>query len=106
MKLELLSALPQATLMHLSCSPNFLCASYLDECMLTYEPIVNYEYRNLSFLSFGPGRQMCAVPYCCMNVHAMKLSANLLIKDAYVVLIIFLSQECKLTCQTFFIYFR
>ena len=57
--------------------------------MLTYEPIVNYEYRNLSFLSFGPGRQMCAVPCCCMNVHAMKLSANLLIEDAYVVLIIF-----------------
>ena len=30
-KLELLSATPRATLMHLSCSPNFLCASYLDE---------------------------------------------------------------------------
>ena len=90
--------------MHLSCSPNFLCASYLDECMLTYEPIVNYEYRNLSFLSFGPGRQMCTVPCCCMNVHATKLSANPLIKDAYVVLIIFLSQEGKLTCQTFFLF--
>lgn len=75
--------------LHLSCSPNFPRASYLDERTLTYEPIVNYEYRNLSFLSFGPGRQMCAVPCCCMNVHAMKLSANLLIKDAYVVLIIF-----------------
>ena len=74
--------------------------------MLTYEPIVSYEYRNLSFLSFGPGRQMCAIPCCCMNVHATKLSANPLIKDAYVVLIIFLSQEGKLTCQTFFIYFR
>ena len=91
---------------HLSCSPNFLCASYRDECTLTYEPIVNYEYRNLSFLSFGPGRQMCAVPCCCMNIHATKLSANPLIKDAYVALIIFLSQEGKLTCQTFFIYFR
>ena len=39
-KLELLLALPQATLTHLSCSPNFLRASYLDEHMLTYEPIV------------------------------------------------------------------
>ena len=27
--------------MHLSCSPNFLRASYLDERMLMYEPIVN-----------------------------------------------------------------
>ena len=26
--------------MHLSCSPNFLRASYLDECKLTYETIV------------------------------------------------------------------
>ena len=40
-KLELLLAMPQATLMHLSCSPNFLRASYLDERMLMYEPIVN-----------------------------------------------------------------
>ena len=37
-ELELLLATPQATLMHLSCSPNFPPASYLDE---TYEPIVN-----------------------------------------------------------------
>ena len=41
-KLELLSATPRATLTHLSCSPNFLRASYLDERTLTYEPIVNY----------------------------------------------------------------
>ena len=33
--------MPRATLMHLSCPPNFLCASYLDERMLMYEPIVN-----------------------------------------------------------------
>ena len=32
---------PQATLTHLSCSPNILCASYLDEHTLMYEPIVN-----------------------------------------------------------------
>ena len=41
-KLELLSATPRATLTHLSCSPNFPRASYLDERTLTYEPIVNY----------------------------------------------------------------
>ena len=41
-KLELLLATPRATLTHLLCSPNFLHASYLDECTLTYEPIVNY----------------------------------------------------------------
>ena len=40
-KLELLSVTPRATLMHLSCSPNFPRASYLDERTLTYEPIVN-----------------------------------------------------------------
>ena len=40
-KLELLLAMPWATLMHLSCSPNFLHASYLDEHTLMYEPIVN-----------------------------------------------------------------
>ena len=40
-KLELLLAMPQVTLMHLSCSPNFLHASYLDEHTLMYEPIVN-----------------------------------------------------------------
>ena len=39
-KLELLKATPRATLTHLSCSPNFPCASYLDQCTLTYEPIV------------------------------------------------------------------
>ena len=43
-KLELLSATPRATLTHLSCSPNFLRASYLDErtvdvwtnCLITF----------------------------------------------------------------------
>ena len=39
-KLELLSATPWATLTHISCSLNFLRASYLDERTLTYEPIV------------------------------------------------------------------
>ena len=44
-KLELLSATPQATLTHLSCSPNFPRASYLDEHTLMSEPIVNeYEW--------------------------------------------------------------
>ena len=45
-KLELLSATPRATLTHLSCSPNFPRASYLDERTLTYEPIVNYTLVN------------------------------------------------------------
>ena len=40
-KIELLSATPRATRTHLSCSPNFTRASYLDERTLTYEPIVN-----------------------------------------------------------------
>ena len=34
-------ATPRATLTHLWCSPNFPCASYLDESTLTYEPIVD-----------------------------------------------------------------
>ena len=38
----MLSAMPRATLTCLSCSPNFLRASYLDECTLMYEPIVKY----------------------------------------------------------------
>ena len=46
-KLELLSATPRATLIHLLCSPNFLRASYLDERMLTYEPIVNWRSYSL-----------------------------------------------------------
>ena len=41
-KLELLSATPRATLTHLSCSPNFPRASYIDERTLTHESIVNY----------------------------------------------------------------
>ena len=40
-KLEFLLAMPQATLKHLSCSSNFLRASYLYERTLMYEPIVN-----------------------------------------------------------------
>ena len=41
-KLELLAATLRATLIHLSCSPNFPRASYLDERTLTYEPIVEW----------------------------------------------------------------
>ena len=41
-KLELLKAMPRATLTHLSCSPNFPRSSYLDERTLTYEPIVKW----------------------------------------------------------------
>ena len=42
-KLKLLSAMPRATLTHLSCSPNFPRASYLDERTRTCVPIVNYD---------------------------------------------------------------
>ena len=41
-KLELLLATPRATLTRLWCSPNFLHTSYLNERMLTHEPIVKY----------------------------------------------------------------
>ena len=42
-------ATPLATLTHLSCSPNFPRASYLDERTLSYEPIVDESgtYRRL-----------------------------------------------------------
>ena len=33
--------MPRATLTHVLCSPNFLHASYPDECTPKYEPIVN-----------------------------------------------------------------
>ena len=42
-KLELLEAMPQATLTHSSCPPNFPRASYLDDRMLTNEPIVKFK---------------------------------------------------------------
>ena len=46
-KLELLLATPRATLSHLSCSPNFPRASYLDERTLTNEPIVTCKLESL-----------------------------------------------------------
>ena len=53
-KLELLSPTPRATLTHLSCSPNFRRASYLDERTQTYEPIVKYicMYRHIYIYTF------------------------------------------------------
>ena len=45
-KLEFLMATPRATLTYLLCSPNFLHASYLDGCTLTYGPIVNCSLGN------------------------------------------------------------
>ena len=55
-KLELLSATPRATLTHLSCSPNFSRALYLDERTLTYEPIVNLRYTR----DIKPERRWCS----------------------------------------------
>ena len=46
-------AMPRATLTHLSCSPNFPCASYLDEGMLIYEPIVKFTMGLLMHLMIG-----------------------------------------------------
>ena len=42
-KSAVLLPMPHTTLMHLSSSSNFLRASYLNECTLTYEPIVNFD---------------------------------------------------------------
>ena len=51
-----ISHITHITLMHLSCSPNFPRALYLDERTLTYEPIVNYlalsSISSISFPSF------------------------------------------------------
>ena len=51
-----ISHITHITLTHLSCSPNFPHALYLDERTLTYEPIVNYlalsSISSISFLSF------------------------------------------------------
>ena len=52
-KLGLLLATPRATLAHLSCSPNFPRASYLDESMLTYEPIVKLHNTTENFVMFN-----------------------------------------------------
>ena len=43
-------ATPRATLTHLSCSPNFPRASYLNERTLTYEPIVKETPSNFIFI--------------------------------------------------------
>ena len=72
-KLELLSATPRATLTHLSCSPNFLRASYLDERTLTYEPIVNLWMRdkdpikNLQTISQGVCLLICSLFHLIIN---------------------------------------
>ena len=72
-KLELLSAMPRATLTHLSCSPNFPRASYLDERTLTY---VNYWALYFSagrletvffFRSFGELERDVTQRNCCIN---------------------------------------
>ena len=51
-----ISHITHITLTHLSCSPNFPRALYLDERTLTYEPTVNYlapsSISSISFLSF------------------------------------------------------
>ena len=58
-KLELPSAKPRATLTHLSCSPNFPRASYLDERTLTHEPIVNRNDKRTHMESDGQSPHIC-----------------------------------------------
>ena len=53
------SATPRATLTHLSCSPNFPRASYLDERTLTYETIV--------LLYFQPDRKSFPRGICLLT---------------------------------------
>ena len=50
-----ISTTPRATLTHLSCSPNFPRASYLDERTLTYEPIVKFR---LPFIQGTPDEKL------------------------------------------------
>ena len=57
-KLELPSATPRATLTHLSCSPNFPRASYLDERTRTYEPVVNYYVHLMSIVEISMVRKL------------------------------------------------
>ena len=51
-------ATPRATLTHLSCSPNFPRASYLDERTRTYEPVVNYDVHEMSIVELSIVRKL------------------------------------------------
>ena len=81
-KLELLLAMPWATLMHLLCSPNFLPASYLDECTLTYKPIVNYVVKwntkspEATIQLFKKNLKCCS-----LNQRKMKMTCKIAVKD-------------------------
>ena len=52
--------MPRATLMHLSCSPNYVHASYLDEHTLMYEPIVNSNMSSVNLFNMKMNEINCS----------------------------------------------
>ena len=68
-KIELLEATP-----HRSCSPNFPSASYLDERMLTYEPIANWRFYNRFLLSLRISRYGWTQPVGSKRVLSVKFA--------------------------------
>ena len=93
-KLELLSATPRATLTHLSCSPNFTRASYLDERTLTYELTVNYNIASRAAQSNSVYASVLKI----LMVHADSVSKSLHQK-------FFFSRERPLLARGKIIYF-
>ena len=101
-KLELLSAIPRAALMHLLCSPNFLHASYLKERTLMYEPIVNWRGKKKSYkMHFTLARfilDIIFVLYCWSNVPSK-------LRNCFVLhLITWISSACKTEVQQYFLW--
>ena len=76
-KLELPSATPRATLTHLSCSPNFPRASYLDERTRTYEPVVNYYVHLMSIVELSMVRKL--IYLICFDILQSKWYRNALV---------------------------
>ena len=68
--------------MHLLCSPNFPPASYLDERILTYEPIVNYVV-NWNTKSPEATIQLFKKNLKChsLNQRKMKMTCKIAVKD-------------------------
>ena len=90
----MLSATPRATLTHLSCSPDFPRASYLDERTLTYELIVNYNIASRAAQSNSVYASVLKIPM----VHADSVSKSLHQK-------FFFSRERPLLARGKIIYF-
>ena len=75
--------MPRPTLTHLSCSPNFPCASYLDERMLTYELIVNC---SVTSIERAYNISLACEPF---NPLTPKISLVILLTFSYTVLVMF-----------------